>query len=55
MEAGQTLVLSGLTQSRPKAEGDSSEIEETALLVSVTANLDEPVKHAEMQRANERR
>jgi Flp pilus assembly secretin CpaC len=39
MEAGQTLVLSGMRQTRATGAGDSDGIEETALLVSVTANL----------------
>jgi pilus assembly protein CpaC len=39
MDAGQTLVLSGLRQVRPQRAGDSAEIEETALLVTITANL----------------
>lgn len=55
MEAGQTLLLSGIAQSRPEVAGDAAEPEETALLVSITANLDQGVMQAELQRASDRR
>jgi Flp pilus assembly secretin CpaC len=52
MKAGETLVLSGLRQARPGDTADSAEIEEIALLVSVTADLGEPVKQAEKKDAS---
>lgn len=54
VEAGQTLVLGGLTQSRPKAD-DSAQVEETALLMSVTADFAEPLMQAERKGAANRR
>jgi Flp pilus assembly secretin CpaC len=55
MDAGQTLVLSGLNQRRPKDADDSDSFEETALLVTVTADLGEPVKQAKKKGASIRR
>ncbi len=46
LDAGQTIVLSGMTQQRVNPTGDSAELEETALLVTVTADLGEPVMQA---------
>ena len=44
---GQTLVLGGLNQNRPKKdEGESAETEEIALFVAVTASLGRPVRQA---------
>jgi pilus assembly protein CpaC len=55
MEAGETLVLGGMNQTRPKRAADSAQIEETALLVTVTANLGEPVMQAEKKVASQPR
>ncbi len=48
MDAGQTMVLSGLSQKRPNQTSDSDEVEETSLLVTVTANLGVPVAPVEL-------
>jgi pilus assembly protein CpaC len=55
MEAGETLVLSGMRQTRAKRAGDSDGIEETALLVSVTANLGGPFMQTGKKVASKRR
>jgi Flp pilus assembly secretin CpaC len=46
MEPGQTVFLSGLTQSLPEIAADETERNETAPLVAVTANLGAPVAQA---------
>ena len=54
MEAGQTLILSGMTQSGPKHAGNSDEVEETMLLLMVTASLGGPAtqsKNQELERS----
>ena len=44
-----------MTQQRSNPEGDSAELEETALLVTVTADLAEPVMQADKKGASKRR
>lgn len=55
MAAGQTVVLSGMRQSRPKQAGDAAPDEETSLLVAVTATVGEPVQRAAAAGASTRR
>ena len=42
------MVLSGLSQKSPNQTSDSDEVEETSLLVTVTANLGAPVAPVEL-------
>ena len=55
MDAGQTLVLSGLTQKQLRSEWGSDEGEETALLVTATVDLGEPAVQAEKSPKFQRR
>lgn len=42
VEAGRTVLVGGMTRKQPQTESDADEVEETTLLVAVTAHLGPP-------------
>ena len=55
METGQTLVLSGMNQTEPEHADGPAETEQTALLMTVTANLGRPALQASQMGSSQRR